>query len=316
MSTGLKASKLIGLVRGNSIITGPFTTSDPYDYENNLLRSYEILTKILNFFREQLEKQWFPESINDFSYFCSNVGIRALLLTLSDVAEHIGLTNNVDLSNLETSEVVSKFLPFVRSITDYFATTEDKELKAKWSKSGSSSALIVEHSKELGRILNNFHSDFEPAWFTDYLQEEQNTIRNEANNLVANIERKLFKFVKLRLEEKFGVGENEWYGKGIPESVRLKCAERFEKDGRIRGVETYIDLIDYRKICEDNWGLFHEIISLGLDCGNRKSDRTKWINDVNAIRNRISHHTREDITNNDVSFLRDVWGRVEVMSSK
>ena len=117
------------------------------------------------------------------------------------------------------------------------------------------------------------------------------------------------------LQAKYGENENDWYGKGIPQTVRLKCAERFEKDGRVRGVETYIDLIDYRKISEENWDLFQDVISIDTGNGNRKSDRTKWIMEVNSIRNNISHHTREGITHINITFLQEVWNKIDRLSS-
>ena len=196
MNTGLRSSGLIGSIKGNNITPGPFSTSNTLDYEDNLDRSYEILREILLVLKSDLKTQWDPSSADDFTYFCGNVGIRALLLTLSDIALHIQRRDETRLCDLHIDEIIKKFYPFVNSITNYFKKTDPKELKAKWSKSGSSAALIVKHSRELGLIVNKSHLEFKPAWFDDYLQKEQDTLRNEANDFVASIERKLFRIVK------------------------------------------------------------------------------------------------------------------------
>lgn len=311
MNYGLRASKLIGYSSGGRILPGPFCTRNIMDYPGNLQKSYEILSEILNVMKVNLKEQWHPITKKDFSYFCNNVGIRALLLTLFDIADHLQKYNDNNLNCLEVKSIIEYYKPFLKTITDYFTTTEREELELKWKKAGSSSAMITEHSRELGIVLHQKHDKFKPIWLDDYEAKKNEALQSESHKLVGHIERRLFEFTMSKLKIHYGENIDDWFGKGIPESVRLKCAERYEKEGRERKQETYIDLIDYKKIFEVNWTLFQNDIPLDLSSGDRKQDRTKWIIRINNIRNIISHHIRDDVTHDDLVFLRKVWDTVK-----
>lgn len=76
----------------------------------------------------------------------------------------------------------------------------------------------------------------------------------------------------------------------MPKAIRLEIVRRKENDDNKRGSrEAYFDLIDYRTIAINNWALFESFIGFGDRPNASKEKRTRWMADVNEIRNQVAH---------------------------
>jgi len=65
---------------------------------------------------------------------------------------------------------------------------------------------------------------------------------------------------------------------------------RFESDDGKRGIKAaYFEMLDYRRIAVEtnNWHIFEPIFGSGAS-GN-KEKKTKWMVDINELRNLVSH---------------------------
>ena len=113
---------------------------------------------------------------------------------------------------------------------------------------------------------------------------------------VRKIEIRLHEFIRAKLIDLYGGGEEGWWQKGIPEKIRKNCAVRREEEKLDRqDLYSYTDLIDLKEIIEKNWS---QVFSQYFECAPVKSyfedkgDLLEALNRLNAIRNRVMHPIR------------------------
>ena len=72
--------------------------------------------------------------------------------------------------------------------------------------------------------------------------------------------------------------------------LRRAAVQRHEEDkGKAGGREAYLDLIHYRSIIEENWGILGDLMGMGT---GSKSKKTLWIYETNEIRKIAMHASR------------------------
>ena len=93
------------------------------------------------------------------------------------------------------------------------------------------------------------------------------------------------------LVDRFGSAEHEWWRKGVPERVRVKCARRREEDrGELCDPYGYTDLLDMSEIIKHAW----KFLEPGLPREIR-ADRPALLSDLrelNRVRNGVMHPVR------------------------
>ena len=315
VNTGLRSSQLLGTVKQGSIIPGPFSTSDSYNYSKNLEKAYSIITRLFEIFRNSLPEYWTPNFTEEkiFSFFCTNIGVRALLMNFRYIAESIELTNNMRLNTLSVDLIISKFQPYIDVLVNYFQTTAVNDLITRWNLSSSSAALVTRHAKQLAVIIHYGISHFNPDWLATFIEDERKLQLLSCYEKVSKIEKELSEFIISKLQKEYGDDRNTWIVEGLPKELRKELTERREEENRQRDEERYLYFIEYRSICMHNWALFRDTIPLQLtsDIDNKK-DATKWIVKMNSIRNKVSHATGEEVTLDDVNFVEDILNRVNM----
>jgi hypothetical protein len=96
------------------------------------------------------------------------------------------------------------------------------------------------------------------------------------------------------LKEEFAEDPQQWWFDGVPKNVRLKVDQRInESDGKAGQREQNFDLIHYRDIIHENWGLFGETFGYGQGAV-AKAKRTEWIQEVGLMRNIVMHPSRRE----------------------
>lgn len=105
------------------------------------------------------------------------------------------------------------------------------------------------------------------------------------------IEIHIHRMVRLVLEQDLGNEESGWWREGVPESVRVKCQERREKDVDVPCEPyCYTDLLDLGKIIEANWNSF-QVALPACYASNRKA-LLDDLRRLNRIRNKVMHPVR------------------------
>jgi hypothetical protein len=90
---------------------------------------------------------------------------------------------------------------------------------------------------------------------------------------------------------KSSYGDERWWYDGIPDTIRSTAAQRHEEARGGAPKEAFIDLVDYMTILDKRWTLFqpHFLIAGRTD----KAAAIKWITNLNEIRRRVAHPTRQ-----------------------
>jgi hypothetical protein len=119
--------------------------------------------------------------------------------------------------------------------------------------------------------------------------------------LVHELEVLLHAYLRERLEEKYGPGEEGWWSQGVPLNIRQECAGRREGDPGRDHPFTYAFLIDVVTILEKNWALVEPDAQRA---GKLKGEVLSALKRANEVRNRYSHPIRAPSRGSE-DFTRD-----------
>ena len=124
------------------------------------------------------------------------------------------------------------------------------------------------------------------------------------------IESKLFDYVIKTLKDYYGDNNNKWWIEGIPMSIRTDCSSRWERANRQGNTENQLYLIDHMAICHKNWDLFKDVISLDSPNKQNKTANTKWIKNLNDIRNITAHAAQGVLSKEQVTEVNQLYEKV------
>lgn len=118
------------------------------------------------------------------------------------------------------------------------------------------------------------------------------------------LEINLHRQIQQSLVVRYGDDEKGWWRQGVPETVRLKCQERREKDPEEPCTAYgYTDLLDLGKIIENQWSLFKDQLPPSY-AGNRRT-LLDHLARLNRIRNKVMHPVRGVVPcEDDFDFVR------------
>ena len=304
---GLRVSKLVGTyTRKTGVVPGPLSGAQATDYDSSLEKALFVLSEGLSMFSAALPNQW---NLGDATggYVCTNNGIRALFHVMADVAEHVRLVDHADFSLLNGEECVAELRPYLEALIEYFEEASAQEIRS-FRRTGSSLTAVRQQAHGLAAQIQLRIPAFNPPGLQEYLDSRDEEGTEEARTKVMKVQKKLFDYVIPTLRTHFGEG---WWTKGIPLKIRKECMNRWEEKDQEGQPEAQLFLLNYIDICHLNWDVFKAVISLDeRDKDNRKVC-TKWIKELNDIRQITSHPERGILTPEQVGFVRSVAEKVD-----
>jgi hypothetical protein len=107
------------------------------------------------------------------------------------------------------------------------------------------------------------------------------------------IETTLHDHIRKRLQEHYGEGEDGWWDKGIPLTIREDCVKRREGELKKGAAYEYTDLIDLHKILDKNWGVFEQDYKRVSDALPSKKEFLDRLAQLNRIRNAVMHPVKQ-----------------------
>ena len=130
-----------------------------------------------------------------------------------------------------------------------------------------------------------------PGGLEDWIARKEANTNEQARSLAKDVEIILQSTILEMLKEEYDSDPEQWWFDGVPKDVRKKVDIQInESDGKAGTREQNFNLIHYREIIQHNWQLFKDIFNYG---GGGKEKGTLWIDEVNRIRNPVSHASRE-----------------------
>ena len=127
---------------------------------------------------------------------------------------------------------------------------------------------------------------------------------------LTELERTLHDKIKSILMQKFGEKESGWWKAGVPNVVRINCAQAREFDGEsIDHPYHFSTFIHLNKIMEKNWELFSRRLPKSVI-----GDKVNFLNEMvrlNNIRNQVMHPVRGmPPTEDDFEFVREMHKKI------
>jgi hypothetical protein len=113
-------------------------------------------------------------------------------------------------------------------------------------------------------------------------------------DLLHDLEIMLHRYIRERLEERYGPTEDGWWVEGVPVAIRQECVQRREADPARDEPFAYTFLIDLKNILEKNWTVFEvDLKRLSTKSGSvSKRALSDCLQHANEIRNRHAHPIR------------------------
>lgn len=306
---GLMHAKLFGTVVKRRIVPGPLSTERVEDYNANLKKGLSVLMDCFEMFARELEKHW-KTGAGHGGYLCTNNGIRALFHVIEDIADHIRYKDGTDLSSFTAEETFSKIKDYLQVLVDFFKSANPQEIQS-FRKIGSSLMDVRLQSREMEVHIHKTFQEFLPAGLKNYLASRDEAGTKEAAAKVTNIHKKLMYYVIGTLKKHYKTQDKDWWTKGVPLKIRKKCTDIWEEKDREGEAESYLYLIDYIEICYDNWEILKDVISLDAKNKDNKKKNTKWIKELNDVRNRTAHPEHGGLSREHVEFVNDIYEKIK-----
>lgn len=302
---GLKENKFFGEVKGAAIKYGPLCDSKKSDLKFTLDKAVELLSGYLNFYAQAMPEHW---ALGDgpTGYLCTNNGTRALLRVLKELLIYIGQKHVIELDTYTAEEILALLEQYTAPVISYFATATPDSIAL--FRSRSSLDGVTKNSLMMMSLIHGEFNEFNPAGLQKYLETVDIDGTDEASSMIDKIQERLFTVTISVLKKYYKDDENQWWMEGIPESVRLECVKRHEKDKGIKNREQYLFLIDYKTIAAYDWDLLKDYYSFSKDGGREK--QLKWVLDLNQVRTITHHREKWPATKEQVAYVREIYGKV------
>lgn len=229
---------------------------------------------------------WWDAGSGDGGGLAMNDGVTACIMVLRSVFQHLA-SHGERLVTLSDEELFEHLKPYASTVGEYLASLSAQERKSFRDLRGVQGQTV--RMRRIQVALHEVIPFFSPAGLQDFIETEKAETNARAQAITEQIEKALKKTIMEILKQEFGAEGDQWWVAGVPQTMRVRVTERYERDdGQRGGREHYFDLIDYRDIISAHWDLFGELLGFGKTSSS-KDKRTSWIKDVNETRKIWAH---------------------------
>lgn len=296
---GLKENRFFGEESNDGIIPGPLTASFSSKLKSTLNKAVITIEYYLNLFKNKIEHHWLLGDATG-GFLCTNNGIRALLRVLKEIFIHYEYETGKELHKLKADELFPIIDKYTNPLLEYLKDLNDEEFT--YYRNRTALKGVSQNSIRMLSTIHKKYPEFHPAKLLKYLETIDEEGTDEAKEKIDAISRRMYEFVIGKLNENHG--DNWWY-KGVPNTVRSRCAQDHENDGGKKQKEQYMKFLDYQSIANQDWSLFEEFFTISKDGGKKK--KLSWLNNLNEIRNITHHPEKWPAEKEQVKFIRQVY---------
>lgn len=302
INLALNRSDFLGKVKKNEIEKlGTFYTGDLDKAYDNIS---DFLFRAFGYLKESLEELWEQEG----NIIVMNKGFYGIALLLNDLINHyLKYEKNQSITNPKAAfEEIKTYLDTIIHFYKDLSDLKTTELKTAYGTPGD-----AKYWRTLQIAMRVDHPEIHYEGLDEYLKKEEKENNEKAFKLIREIENTFLKLrVKEKLESEYG---KSWFKKGVPEkiyenamSLAAKKNREIEDEADEKEPWDQLHLIDYREIILKSWQkLFDAIFTKPGDekIGN-KENKTKWLVELNRIRNENSHTYY--VTSDELSFIEEI----------
>ena len=306
LASAISGSQLIGLVRSGVLHPGPLYLRD---METTRERASATIGEFLTLLSEGVPEQW-EKGRADGGFLRTNLGIAALLRLFNTALKFVNESRgDQQYDRLSPEAIVGTVTDLMDPMINWFNNAEESDMTRFTGRYGSGAP--VRYGFALMEIIHDSYPVFNPHGLAEYIQEHSAGAVNHARQLVTEVEDTIRKMTITVLDRQYGEGHEIWWREGVPQAVRVNAAQKAESSEEGGEPHQFLDLLDYKKIAETtkNWSNFEQLLTVNPKARS-KASRLAWMDDLNRIRNRVSHSGRRHVTNEEITFLEKVWVHV------
>ena len=260
------------------------------DNEKTLKRSLWITKAWLGWIRDG-SVGWWDLGRAEGGGLAMNDGVAVCIGVLRAVFQHL-ISLGVRPNSLDNGKLLDFLERYGIALGQYFGSLSPEKRQVFRSLRGNQGRTKARRLCE--QALHEAIPDFLPPGLEEYLLLEAARTNERGYAVIRQIETALQRIIIDTLKAEYGDDKDEaWWYTGIPESIRIKAAERREEARGQGNKECYLDLIDFRTIAIKNWELFDDL--LANEKGGSKEKRTQWIVRLNDMRKIVMHPAKQQV---------------------
>jgi DGQHR domain-containing protein len=296
---GIIASRLLGTQSKGVVAPGAFTRAEP---EDTLHALYEGLTAYFTLIEEANQERW---ERGRAGYVCSNIGVQGHVRLIQALADFLRIETSQEPHDLDAEELIEQLKPYLAPVLEFLEEATDEEFAKKF-KQPFGSGGPPRYFGQLCLLVQRKFPKFNPPGLQQFLQERDIELEEKGNALVSDLVKRVQTHIVELLKQTYG--PKDYWDKGIPQK-QIKVAaytKKVEDEDNDLPIETYLDVIDLKKIVEtkENWGLFKDSLSIQLPEEKKgQSKYLKWVERLNEVRRIAAHPMNRSYKDADIEFL-------------
>lgn len=291
-----------GKVKGKKIIEPGYLSAATYAL--TLKKSIEFFNKCFRLFEDELNYQWNLGSAEG-GFISMNIGVSGIFRTLESVLEHLVTNEHLDPQAMGGEELAEEVIPYLMPVVQYIRELDDDTTRQfrRLLGSGATGRLHRHFQKSINEVYPNFQPEGLHIWIKDNSGE----FTDKSRSLGYKIESKIDEFVKFKLKEIYG--EEDWWRLGIPQDIQKKCASTRIEKLTDEPDWNFLNTIHYLTIIDKKWSQFGSYFTQPGFENASKNKKLDWLKGFNSIRQKYSHPQRENVTEDEYTFLLqlDTW---------
>ncbi len=236
---------------------------------------------------------------------CYNPAIQAHIRLAGEIAKYLENHQHIDLHELDADEVAESVVQVAHPLIAFIRDASDDAFRERFHVPFGSGgpARYFYRAAELIHADNN---SFCPEGLSEFITGSDKELRLECDRLVPWITEALHGHVVKTLRSQYGEGFFDLAVKNKEIKKRAYEKSLDDEQGQ-KGLETYLDILDLKKIVEasENWPLFRE--TLNIQMPNQPKNLAKyvsWIANFNDVRRMWAHPFNRQFSEENVELLQ------------
>lgn len=299
---GLNKTNLFGELNKRALIrTGPLYAGDLA--VQTLEKSFQFFKLYFSLIEEKLSNQW--ELGNAEGGFAArNIGISSFVVIAWDIIDYLRNDHKIVFEKLSPDEIFDEVKPYLNLIIDFIDSLPKEDLTNMSRQWGSTGVSKVR--REFQRIIHQKHKTFQPSGLLQYIKESSGIFNEETRDNIFKVQESVKDFIFEQLKQEFGIESDKWWRLGVPKQIQKDCAVKSIEVDPPEPPENFLLVLDYQKIVKANWKLFGEIFTPPDLKQANKEAKMSWFVKFNSIRNRVMHPERQDVTEEEYLFIKNI----------
>ena len=285
---GIQQAKLLGeMVAKNHYLPGPLTGGTD---ENTVARACRFLNGWFRYIQEANPQLW---KLGRDGFICTNVGVQGFLLLAASLIRDCEEKEGIVASELAADELLDEMGRYLAPIERKLQNASDawarKHLNVKYGSGGRR-----QYHYRLCRMVRESHSEFAPAGYAVWREEQSEERRETAQSQLGDIGTEVHAVIFGKLRGLYG--EEDYFENGVKDvNLRVKAYKRQQEDPKRLALDSYLDFIDYEKIVttKDHWPHFGSVFNIPERGDKGLAKNVKWMNRINELRRIPAHPTKE-----------------------